>query len=1531
MSRHSKGVEMSSKSALSAVVMGEESLLMQGAEAWLARGHEIRAVVTDVREIKIWAEKHGLRVVTSDDALDGVEVDYFVSFAGSRKLPSASFARAARGVIHVHDGLLPECACAHATTWAIMEGAARHGITWLRVYDDGSGEVLLERTFDLSPDESALSLNTRCHAAAVESFDELMATMESGSLPVMRRERAPMHDRATERRPWALGHLDFRRPARELSALVRALDFGAYRNPLAVPKFTSGGLVLRVAKCDPIDAPPGREPGFVLAVGQGFIDVATGEGGLRLSRVSTLDGRELPDAWWPRVGSVLEWPDAARANELERVGQTLAAHEPVFSRRLSEAMPSALRAISSAERDPEWHALELRVELQASPMEWSAAFVSLLARLSGASRLTIAYADEATLSFSHRAPQYVAPRVPLNVDIAPDTSFGDVLRALERDVAVLARAGGYARDLPVRETRIAVPECAVGVTIGATSENARDGLALHLAVSSRGPRLELDASRVDPRFAQDLARRLSAWLESARESRDLRVVEHPLVSADERARLVERAKGPIVEVSPGTIVDGFEGFVDRQPGATALIVERDELSYRDLDELANGVAQTLSALSLPRNSIIGLSVARGPALVYGALGIMKAGHAYLPLDPSYPEARLKSMLDDSGAPVVLVDASAEKLFEGSPAKCMRTDCVVPSAHRPAVDRREEDLAYVIYTSGSTGRPKGVMVEHRNVLNFFAGMDERVEHVASRRVWLAVTSLSFDISVLELFYTLSRGFTVVIASDEDRSLWSLEPSGRPIDFGLYYWGNDGGRGREKYRLLLEGARIADASGFNSVWTPERHFHAFGGPYPNPAVTGAAIAAITKNVDVRAGSCVLPLHHPARIAEEWAVVDNLTQGRVGVAFASGWQPDDFVLRPENAPPKNRAALLEGMDVVRRLWRGEAVCFPKGDGTEQETVTMPRPMQAELPVWLTTAGNPRTWIDAANAGANVLTHLLGQSIAEVAEKVQIYREALAAAGRDPRAYRVTLMLHTFVGSSREEARRTVELPLKEYLKSAAGLIKNYAWAFPAFKRPEGVTEASSLDLSSLDADELEGILDFAFNRYFEDSGLFGTEEDCLARVEQVRAIGVDEIACLVDFGVDTDTSLSGIERLASVVRRVKSAEQKLDRERGIAPAIRRHGVTHLQCTPSMARMLIEHGETRAALASVKHLFIGGEALQGSLVRALREAAPSASIENMYGPTETTIWSSTTPANETDEIVPIGRPIANTQLYVVDEQGELLPPFVAGELWIGGHGVTRGYLGRPELTEERFVPDTFSGHGRLYRTGDLVRAREDGTLEFLGRVDHQVKIRGHRIELGEVEARVSEVPGVREAVLVAREDRPGDVRLVAYFTGERAGLEDAIRAHLERSLPAYMVPGHLVALERFPLTPNAKVDRKALPRPEDVTRAAVEHVEPTNRIEQSIVDVYREIFGLATVSLRDNFFALGGHSLLAVQAHRKLTERLSVPIGVTDIFRFPVVEALARHLAGDHDAGGALAATKERADQRRRAMLKRREVTRG
>ncbi|WP_431358152.1 MupA/Atu3671 family FMN-dependent luciferase-like monooxygenase [Sulfitobacter albidus] len=971
----------------------------------------------------------------------------------------------------------------------------------------------------------------------------------------------------------------------------------------------------------------------------------------------------------------------------------------------------------------------------------------------------------------------------------------------------------------------------------------------------------------------------------------------------------------------------------RTPDATALVFEDQTLTYAALNAAANRVAHRLIAQGVEVGAPVGLAVARGPDLLIGALGILKAGGAYVPLDPAYPAERIAHYIADSGARLIVTQSALAQALPKGEAAMLRldSDALSDDDTNPQAGATGDTLAYLIYTSGSTGTPKGVMVGHGNVANFFAGMDQRIEY-AEGDAWLAVTSLSFDISVLELFWTLARGFKLVLAGDDSRTELSRGPiavSDRKIDFNLFYWGNDDGVGPAKYELLLEGAKFADAHGFNAVWTPERHFHAFGGPYPNPSVTGAAVAAVTKNLSVRAGSCVAPLHHPARIAEEWAVIDNLTNGRAGLAIASGWQPDDFVLRPENTPPDNKPAMFAAIEQLRKLWRGEAVEFPTKDGTPFAVVTQPRPVSKELPVWVTTAGNPATWKEAGSIGANVLTHLLGQSIDEVGEKIKLYHAALREAGHDPADFTVTVMLHTYLDESRARAEEIAREPMKDYLRSAAGLIKQYAWAFPAFKKPEGATNPFDVDLGGLGEEEMEAILEFAFQRYFNDSGMFGTVEDGLARAEDLKRIGVDEIACLIDYGIAVPQVLAGLKPLAEVLERSNAGSTLEADDYSLAAQLMRHRVSHLQCTPSMAQMLVTNDETRAALGGLRALMVGGEALPGALADQLMRAC-GGTVQNMYGPTETTIWSSTQMVTQAEPVAAVGTPIANTQLHVLDEAGRPQPIGVAGELFIAGDGVTHGYWNREALTAERFVANPF-GAGKMYRTGDLAAWRADGTLSFMGRADDQVKIRGHRIELGEIEAALSAQPGVSASVVVAREGA-GGAQLVGYVTGT-PGDEASLRAALSARLPDIMVPTRIVAIERMPLTPNKKIDRKALPAPAAPTVEAVTAAAPVSDTQAAIAAVWQGLLGVAQVRPSDNFFALGGHSLLAVQAHRDIKAALGAArLSITDIFRFPTLEGLAAHLDGGQQTAAVEApAAAENAPARAETMSKRRAMRAG
>jgi amino acid adenylation domain-containing protein len=613
----------------------------------------------------------------------------------------------------------------------------------------------------------------------------------------------------------------------------------------------------------------------------------------------------------------------------------------------------------------------------------------------------------------------------------------------------------------------------------------------------------------------------------------------PLLTKSEQKQILETWNDTGAEFPVDKCVHQlFEEQAKRTPDAVALVFEEEELTYHALNERANVVAAKLRELGVGPDRRVAICVKRSLDMVAGLLGILKAGGCYVPLDPTYPQERLEFMLEDSGATVLLAQQSLRDnlKFEISDLKLLYLDALPDetgdrpngSIPQPATrDPRSGNLAYVIYTSGSTGKPKGVMVTHRNVVNFFTGMNRVLG--TKPGVWLAVTSISFDISVLELFWTLAHGFKVVI---------------------------------------------------------------------------------------QPGS-------------EW------TNG-------------------------------QGRSVPEQI------------------------------VW--------------------------------------------------------------------------------------------------------------------------------------------------------------------------------------------------------------HDVTHLQCTPSLAGMLVLASASHQAVRRLDKLLLGGEALPVSLAKQLHEILHGELI-NLYGPTETTVWSAVHHVDKTENSIFIGRPIANTQIYILDKQLQPVPPGVPGEIFIGGEGVARGYLNQPELTAEKFMRHPFRAdeNARIYRTGDLGHFCADGTIEFLGRLDHQVKIRGHRIELGEIESALGGHATVRECVVAAREDTPGDKRLIAYVVAPNAKPEASeLRRFLQSKLPEAMIPSAFVFLDKLPLTPNGKINRKALPAPEN-QRPELEtaFVSPHNELEKSIAGIWRELLRVQKVGLRDNFFDLGGNSLLVVQAQARLRETLGFDLPVVKLFQYPTVGALADFLS--------------------------------
>ncbi|KDE23774.1 non-ribosomal peptide synthetase DhbF [Bacillus subtilis] len=366
-----------------------------------------------------------------------------------------------------------------------------------------------------------------------------------------------------------------------------------------------------------------------------------------------------------------------------------------------------------------------------------------------------------------------------------------------------------------------------------------------------------------------------------------------------------------------------------------------------------------------------------------------------------------------------------------------------------------------------------------------------------------------------------------------------------------------------------------------------------------------------------------------------------------------------------------------------------------------------------------------------------------------------------------------------------------------------------------------------------------------------------------------------------------------LISGAQIVIARKETIREPHALAQMIENFDINIMQATPTLWHALVTSEPEK--LRGLRVL-VGGEALPSGLLQALQDL--HCSVTNLYGPTETTIWSAAAFLEEgLKGVPPIGKPIWNTQVYVLDNGLQPVPPGVVGELYIAGTGLARGYFHRPDLTAERFVADPYGPPGtRMYRTGDQARWRADGSLDYIGRADHQIKIRGFRIELGEIDAVLANHPHIEQAAVVVREDQPGDKRLVAYVVADTAIDTAELRRYMGASLPDYMVPAAFVEMDELPLTPNGKLDRKALPAPDFST--SVSDRAPRTPQEEILCDLFAEVLGLARVGIDDSFFELGGHSLLAARLMSRIREVMGAELGIAKLFDEPTVAGLAAHL---------------------------------
>ncbi|MGZ3457706.1 MAG: MupA/Atu3671 family FMN-dependent luciferase-like monooxygenase, partial [Archangium sp.] len=837
-----------------------------------------------------------------------------------------------------------------------------------------------------------------------------------------------------------------------------------------------------------------------------------------------------------------------------------------------------------------------------------AAWQTLLHRYSGQSDIVVA-TPIANRSRPELQPLmgYVAQSVALRTDLGGDPTFRELLGRVREGVS-----GAYAHpDVPFEQLLEELfPERKTGqwrlsdsvcILHGGTGEQASSELGGMRATLVEVPDTPVQWGATLADLALVLTQehgRVHGALEYAAElfdeARVLRMMEHlwvllgaamarpeerlsrlPLLTEAERREW--EAPRPAATAVP-TVPERLAARAARHPEAVATVQGEREWTRAELVARAEHLAARLRALGVRPGVAVGVCLKPSPEKLVALWGVLRAGGATVALGPTDLSGLAAYAPPGGAVPLLLTWRGLTTSARLEPSRILYMEELEHPGTAPAASVRPdpEDLACILPTTGA--RPAWTLT-HRGLERLFESMDERLRP-AEGGAWVAATESTAERPELELLWALSRGLRVVFPPERLAAnlvhLRADGPRSRPVELSLSYFADDEDSLRgPKYELLLEGAKFADAHGFSAVWTPERHFNSFGGLYPQPGVISAALATHTRNLQLRAGSVVLPLHDPLLVAEQWSVVDNLSQGRVGISVASGWHTHDFAYAPDNYKER-RAILMRNLQTVRELWRGKRLERRGGDGETVEVGLRPRPVQRELPIWLTAASNPETFRLAGELGAGVLTNLMAHDLAELGPKVALYREAWRRHGHPGRGH-ITLMLHTFIGTDEQQVLKTVREPLLRYLRSSLEVVDTLLASQGLLNRKDELTEQ-----------DITAILEHGFERYVYQAGLIGSRESGLRRLKALREVDVDEVACLIDFGLETSTVLEGLRHLAGLREHLEqeAGEQReqvlAEGERGAEELLelaRREG-TVLQATAWLARRVTELPRAEEAL---------------------------------------------------------------------------------------------------------------------------------------------------------------------------------------------------------------------------------------------------------------------------------------------------------------------------------------------------------------
>ncbi|MBE0540494.1 MAG: amino acid adenylation domain-containing protein [Verrucomicrobia bacterium] len=806
--------------SFSSCIIGEGTLPVQCAEILLRRGHRIRGIISPDAACIRWAQERNIpHADTRQDLvafLRAQPFDLLFSIVNQTILPGEVLALPRQAAINYHDGPLPRYAGTYATSWALMNRERMHGITWHRIVEEvDAGEVLKQRLVEITEGETAVTLNVKCYEAAIAAFGELVEELEEGRAVGRPQDLSERTYNARHQRPASAGVISWKRSAEEISALVRALDFGPYENALGLAKVKVGEAYWLVREMTVTDTPSTATPGTMISLAAGGIRVSTGSRDVVLRRVQSMEGAEEPleqliNQHGLQVGAVLPELSAEAAERLTALNGEICKQERYWVKRLAglEALPVPYGSGGVRQTDKSGGVGSVAVRV---PESWQrigvgenvggkrghlllAAFGAFLSRVGGMVEFDIGCSSTELRNETTGFHGLFAQCVPLHFAVDGSqpldllwSELKDRLEALHRRKTFVADV--WARFPSLRASAARSARGALPVAVEFVESLERPGaiadaaLTLRIAEAGEPCQLEFNPALVDESTVRRIAAHFEIFLSGIAANPTMPVGDLPLLTEAERRTVLgewNQTESPFP--ADETIHACFAGQLERTPDAPAVTFRNQTWTFRQLDARAGEIAGRLRAAGARRETIVALCVERSLDMVAGILGILKADAGYLPLDPAYPAGRIADMVEDAKPVAVLASGSAAAgLAEiKSPiihvAECGRetspTGLTMPEGSAPAADA--SSLAYVIYTSGSTGKPKGVMVEHRNAMNFFTALDRLFS--SERGVVLGVTSVSFDPSVHEILWSLTRGYHLVlwpgVAGDDDATIPAL---------------------------------------------------------------------------------------------------------------------------------------------------------------------------------------------------------------------------------------------------------------------------------------------------------------------------------------------------------------------------------------------------------------------------------------------------------------------------------------------------------------------------------------------------------------------------------------------------------------------------------------------------------------------------------------------------------------------------------------------------------------------------------------